>query len=100
MRVCIIFSEDGPVGVVVPVAGTTDKLVAGCGRDVVLVTWDGESDTTSPPVKKLLSLDTDRTDTRINDGKCDPAGRFWLGLYSSISDDQPIFSEIKYNFVD
>ncbi|XP_031778273.1 regucalcin isoform X2 [Nasonia vitripennis] len=72
-------TEDGPVGVVIPVEGTTDKLVVGCGRDVVLVTWDGENDTTSPPVKKLLSLDTDRTDTRINDGKCDPAGRFWLG---------------------
>ncbi|KAJ8666826.1 hypothetical protein QAD02_008488 [Eretmocerus hayati] len=72
-------SEDGPVGVAVPVEGKKDQLVVGCGREILLVTWDGESNVTDPPIKKLASLDTDRTDTRVNDGKCDPAGRFWCG---------------------
>ncbi|XP_058797119.1 regucalcin-like isoform X2 [Phymastichus coffea] len=78
-KVNYAYMKDGHVGVVVPVEGTKDKLIAGVGRNVVLVSWDGESNNDNPPIKVLASLDTDRTDTRINDGKCDPAGRFWAG---------------------
>lgn len=72
-------SEHGPVAVVVPVDGTTDKLVAGVGKDVVLVEWNGDTDEAEVPVKVLCSLDSAQTQTRINDGKVDSTGRFWLG---------------------
>ena len=71
--------KNGHVGVAIPVEGSKDKIVAACGTDIMLVTWDGESNVEDPPMKKIASLDTDRTDTRINDGKCDASGRFWLG---------------------
>ncbi|KAJ8682520.1 hypothetical protein QAD02_018312 [Eretmocerus hayati] len=78
-----IYLKDGPVGVVVTVENSPNELVVGCGRDVVLVKWDGEQNITNPDPRKyfqkLASLDIDRNDTRVNDGKCDPAGRFWIG---------------------
>jgi len=58
---------------------TIDKFVAGSGKDVVLVTWDGNSDETEVPIKVLCSLDSAQAQTRINDGKVDSSGRFWLG---------------------
>lgn len=68
----------------VPVEGTKDKFVVGCGRDLVLVTWDSEKDATDPKIQKLTTLDTNRNGTRINDGKCDPAGRLFVGKYTPI----------------
>lgn len=70
---------DGPCSVVVPVEGSTDKLVVSHGTDIVLLTWDGESDVINPPIKKLASIDTDRSDTQTDDGKCDSSGRLWIG---------------------
>lgn len=67
---------------IIPVEGTTDKFVAGNGTDIVLLTWDGETDVISVPTKKLASIDTDRSDTQTDDGKCDSTGRLWIGLWS------------------
>lgn len=75
------FAENGPVAVAVPVDGATNQFVVGSGRDILLVTWDGISNVTNPPMRKLASLDTDRNDTRINDGKVDSRGRLWIGLF-------------------
>jgi sugar lactone lactonase YvrE len=77
----ILISENGLVGVVIPVEDTEDKLIVGCLTDILLVTWDGESDVINPPIEILTSFPTDISDTRINDGKCDAAGRFWAGFY-------------------
>lgn len=71
--------EHGPVGVVIPVDGTTDKFVAGVGKDVVLVTWSGDKDEKNLPVKVLLTVEPSSSNTRINDGKVDSSGRFWFG---------------------
>ncbi|XP_028049530.2 regucalcin isoform X1 [Monomorium pharaonis] len=73
------YIEHGPVGVVVPVDDTTDQLLAGSGKDVILVTWDGDSDESEVPIKVLTSLDSPQSNTRANDGKVDSAGRFWIG---------------------
>lgn len=63
-----------------PVDDTTDKLAAGVGKDFILVTWDGETNVTKAPTQVLCHVDTDHNNTRINDGKVDSFGRFWLGI--------------------
>lgn len=86
---CLIV-ENGPVGVIVPVENQPNKFVVGSGRDFLLVTWDGESNVADLPYEKLASVESDRTDTRFNDGKCDSAGRIWLG--SSHKQFTPFFT--------
>lgn len=46
----------------------------------MLLTWDSEKNTQDPEIEKLVSLDYDRNGTRVNDGKCDPAGRLVIGI--------------------
>lgn len=70
---------DSTVGCVVPVTGSPDQFVAGVGKDVVLVTWDGEENEEEVPTEVLCSVDEKSIKTRINDGKVDSSGRFWLG---------------------
>lgn len=67
----------GSVGVVRPRVG--GGLVAGVGTGFALVDPDGSVSTLEPlwPVESGL---------RMNDGACDPAGRFWSG---SMALDQP-----------
>lgn len=74
-----MLAEHGPVGVVVPVDDMTDHLVAGSGRDLILITWNSDENDSNPPIEVLCPVDTTHTETRINDGKVDSSGRFWLG---------------------
>lgn len=46
-------------------------------RDLVLVTWDGES-TKPSKIEKLHEVDKG-TGNVFNDGKADPSGRLWIG---------------------
>ncbi|KAK0086013.1 hypothetical protein PV325_004036 [Microctonus aethiopoides] len=69
----------GPVGVAVPKAGKPNTFIAGSGTKLVQVLWDPKSDNLNPTVKVLATVDVDRNGTRFNDGKVDPAGRFWAG---------------------
>lgn len=62
-----------------PLDNSSNQLVAGVGTDLVLVTWDGEQNETNVPTKILCSVDLETNQTRINDGKVDSSGRFWLG---------------------
>lgn len=62
-----------------PVDGSPDELVAGVGKDIVLITWDGEQNEKKMPTKVLCSVKEESVKTRINDGKVDSSGRFWLG---------------------
>lgn len=63
---------------------STDKLVAGVGKDIVLVTWTGDTNESEVPIQLLCSLDSAQSDTRINDGKVDSSGRFWLGKLKTL----------------
>ncbi|XP_050454142.1 regucalcin-like isoform X2 [Cataglyphis hispanica] len=73
------YVEHGPVGVVVPVDDTSDELAVGSGKDLILVTWEGDVDTKKVPFKVLTSIESSSSDTRVNDGKVDSSGRFWIG---------------------
>ncbi|XP_072762621.1 regucalcin-like isoform X2 [Anoplolepis gracilipes] len=77
------YVDHGPVSVVVTVSGTTDKLVAGSGKDLILVSWDGEQNEKNVTFKVLTSIEPSSSDTRTNDGKVDLSGRFWLGTMAN-----------------
>ena len=49
--------------------------------DLVLAVRDGFArlDLDSGQVRAIADVEADRPDRRMNDGKCDPAGRFWAG---------------------
>jgi sugar lactone lactonase YvrE len=69
---------DEPLGFVVPLAG--GGLVAGTRSGVGLIDRDGR-------FELKLAIEPDRPSFRINDGKCDPRGRLWLG---TMSDEDPV----------
>ncbi|XP_071964355.1 regucalcin-like [Antedon mediterranea] len=62
---------DENVGAVVP---TKDGRTLIAGRHAFLFL-----DWTSGKLDQITAVDSDKPDNRFNDGKCDPAGRFWAG---------------------
>ncbi|XP_015116163.1 regucalcin [Diachasma alloeum] len=73
------YIKNGPVGVFVPVSGRKNTFLAGSGTDLVEVEWDPSCNDSDPKITVLSRIDVDRNYTRFNDGKVDPAGRFWAG---------------------
>lgn len=65
------FEIGQPVGAAVP---TTDGRLA-------LAVSDGFSilDTASGRIERIADIESEVADTMMNDGKCDPVGRFWAG---------------------
>ena len=49
-------------------------------------------DETTGAVQPIADPESDIKDTRFNDGKCDPAGRFWAGTIHLASPREPIAS--------
>lgn len=68
-----LLSLDVPLGAVAPVRGRRDTWIAAAGDGIALLTLD-------QPVQ-WLARPEQGTDgrTRMNDGVCDPSGRFWAG---------------------
>ena len=60
-----------PVGAAVPTK--SGKLLVAMHHGFALL------DTGTEELKPLLDPEEDKPDNRFNDGKCDPAGRFWAG---------------------
>ncbi|XP_051153515.1 regucalcin-like [Leptopilina boulardi] len=81
-KVTWAYIAHGPVGSVVPVEDKPNTFVAGCSKDIILVTWDGENNCTDTPIRKLATALKHSQGTRFNDGKVDPMGRFWTGTYT------------------
>jgi sugar lactone lactonase YvrE len=65
------FQVDRPVGSVAPT--DAGDLVLGVQSGFALLDLD------TGAVQTIAGVDHDVPDTRMNDGKCDPAGRFWAG---------------------
>ncbi|XP_069695230.1 regucalcin-like [Periplaneta americana] len=74
----------GHVSLVIPLEGTKDKFVIATGSSIAIMTWNGESSTPAD-VKYVYSVNTEKDahNTRFNDGKADPTGRFWAGTLPS-----------------
>ncbi|GAB3462058.1 SMP-30/gluconolactonase/LRE family protein [Streptomonospora sediminis] len=67
-----------PLGAVAPVHGTAGTFIAAAGTGVALLTLGAAADA---PGAEWLARPEDGAPTamRMNDGCCDPAGRFWAG---------------------
>lgn len=72
--------EGGQVTLLVPVEGSNDRFLISIGRKLVIVRWDGKSDTVSS-MENLLEVENqpEYQGNRFNDGKADPVGRLWAG---------------------
>lgn len=84
--VITLFLGDNHVSLIIPVKGEKDKFLISIGREIAIVTWDGESERVSK-IEKVYEVDNtpDTSDNRFNDGKCDSSGRLWAGKSDYIS---------------
>ena len=75
------FAAGQPVGAAVPRAAGGFALALRDGFAVV--------DETGGALRWLATVEADRPETRMNDGACDSAGRFWAGTMS-VTEDRPV----------
>lgn len=66
------------VSVIIPVKNQSDQFVITMEKEIVIITWDGES-TKPSKIEKLHEVD-EGTSNVFNDGKADPFGRLWIGI--------------------
>ncbi|XP_047003096.1 regucalcin-like isoform X2 [Schistocerca americana] len=73
---------------IIPVKGKADKFVINMGRNVVLMTWDGES--SEPAALEVIATvqDEDGSRDKINDAKVDAAGTLWAGTLGPIVNNE------------
>lgn len=62
-----------PLGAVAPIAGRSDTWIAAAGTGIAVIGAEGSLDWLDRPE------DGGPVATRMNDGACDPHGRFWAG---------------------
>jgi len=76
----VVFEVGNEVGCV-GLAGS-DRLILGLRDQIALL------DLQSGNITPLISIEADNPKTRLNDGKCDPAGRFWVGSMSELEEPE------------
>jgi sugar lactone lactonase YvrE len=69
----LLAETEVPLGAVAPVAGRPGAWVAAAGDGIALLSGTGTLEWLDRPEERQ------RGATRMNDGVCDPAGRFWAG---------------------
>lgn len=80
---------------IIPVEGQKDQFVISRGKQIALISWDGESDSISI-IKTLYEVDEQYPGNVFNDGKCDPSGRLWAGEHK-ISEISETIIEITFS---
>ncbi|KAK6620746.1 hypothetical protein RUM43_011041 [Polyplax serrata] len=95
-------NESAPVSIVIPLKGSTNKFAVTIGRNLSIVTWDGES-TTPDNVEIIATVDEEpgKEKNQFNDGKVDSAGRLWIGTMGAVNPDGTWTPELGslYSFV-
>lgn len=71
------------MSIIIPIKGKSDKFLIASGKNVAVITWDGES-TKPQNVEIIHTVDTEKgkENCRLNDGKVDPTGLLWIGSLS------------------
>ncbi|MEH1839043.1 MAG: SMP-30/gluconolactonase/LRE family protein [Nostoc sp.] len=82
------FFDVGDVVGAIATAGADRLIMALCHHLAFLNTQTGA-------VTPILEIEGNLTDNRLNDGKCDPQGRFWFG--SMCSSEKPHASLYRYD---
>ncbi|GJQ86433.1 hypothetical protein Trydic_g10340 [Trypoxylus dichotomus] len=68
------------VSFIIPIEGQQNKFAIGYGNELALLTWDGVSSKIDGLETLAALQDTDKYHV-FNDGKADPSGRIWAGIY-------------------
>ncbi|CAG9859515.1 unnamed protein product [Phyllotreta striolata] len=78
---------EGQLAFMFPVEGSNCKFIAGIGRKIVFVNWDGEVDAV-PDFEEILEVDTepDLCKNMLNGAKIDFCGRLWAGTMGPVDD--------------
>lgn len=69
----VLAALDVPLGCVAPVASRPDEWIVGAGTGIAFLRRDGQLDWLDRPEERTA------VPSRMNDGRCDPYGRFWAG---------------------
>ncbi|CAH1118001.1 unnamed protein product [Phaedon cochleariae] len=77
-----------PLAFMFPVEGTNNKFIAGLGRKLVFVDWDGKSSQVSK-VETIVEVEKEEElkGNRLNGAKVDPWGRLWAGTMGATNSD-------------
>lgn len=68
------------MSVVIPIQGRPEWFIIGHGDWVQYLKWDGRNDSTTV-LQPMANIGPLIPGARINDGKTDNRGRFWVGKY-------------------
>lgn len=64
--------------------GQTNTFLIGYGNEIAKIVWDGISNKIESLETVVELKNTDEQKHRFNDGKADPSGQLWAGMYRSI----------------
>lgn len=73
------------VSFIIPISGYKDKFIISIGRQLAVVTWNGESKNVSN-LEYIAKIEnnTETLENSFNDAKCDPVGRLWAGTMGEL----------------
>jgi len=85
------FSPADGSDLIIDVGQPVSAVGLGAGGGLVLALRDGFGlvPAGSDQVGDIIEVEKDRTKNRMNDGRCDPAGRFWAGTMADRWEDEP-----------
>lgn len=80
----VILDDKSSVGIIVPIKGENLKYLVCADRSIIELTWNPLFDDRGKE-KELAFIEPWKRYNQFNDGKCDSAGRLWIGIIWQIS---------------